>query len=117
EVRPEITVPAYKSLTVHRPVKTITAADVDAQMTLFLERHAQMVPKLEGGAEIGDYLTADLTFHHEGKVLNQVKEIQFRLQPVLRFQDGIVPELGTVLSGIKPGESRETEARIGSGSA
>ena len=29
----------------------------------FLERYAQIVPKLEGGAEIGDYLTADLTFH------------------------------------------------------
>jgi len=117
EVRPEFPLPAYKALTVNRPVKTLTEADVDAQLKLFLERYAQMVPKLDGGAEIGDYLTADLTFHRDGQVYNEVKEIQFRLQPELRFQDGSVPDVGDTLKGIKPGESRETEARIGSGSA
>jgi len=45
-----------------------------------------------------------------------VKEIQFRLQPELRFQDGSVPEVGAALAGVKPGETREAEARIGSGS-
>src|SRR3954469_20417872 len=117
EVRPEFSLPAYKALTVKRPVKTLSEADVDAQLKLFLERYAQMVPKLEGGAEIGDFLTADLRFHRDGQVLNEVKEIQFRLQPELRFRDGSVPDVGAALRGIKPGESRETEARIGSGSA
>jgi trigger factor len=116
EVRPEFPLPAYKALTVHRPVKTLSEGDVDAQLKHFLERYAQMVPKLEGGAEIGDFLTADLRFHRDGQVLNEVKEIQFRLQPELRFQDGSVPEVGAALAGIKPGESREAEARIGSGS-
>lgn len=117
EVRPEFNLPEYKDLTVSRPGKTIEDSDVDAQLTLFLERHAQLVPKLEGGAEIGDYLTADLRFHRDGQALNEVKEIQFRLQPELRFQDGSVPGIGEALLGIKPGEARETEARIGSGSA
>jgi trigger factor len=117
EVRPEFALPSYKDLTVNRPVKTIDDSDVDAQMTRFLERHAQLVPKFEGGAEIGDFLTADLRFHRDGQTLNEVKEIQFRLQPELRFQDGSVPEVGDALKGIKPGEVRETEARIGSGSA
>jgi trigger factor len=76
-----------------------------------------MVPKLEGGAEIGDFLTADLRFHLGDQTLNEVKEIQFRLQPELRFQDGSVPKVGEALAGVKPGETRETEARIGSGSA
>jgi trigger factor len=116
EVRPEFPLPAYKALTVHRPVKTLSEGDVDAQLKHFLERYAQMVPKLEGGAEIGDFLTADLRFHRDGQVLNEVKEIQFRLQPELRFQDGSVPEVGAALAGVKPGESREAEARIGSGS-
>src|SRR5258706_512829 len=62
EVRPEFPLPAYKALTVHRPVKTLSEGDVDAQLKHFLERYAQMVPKLEGGAEIGDFLTADLRF-------------------------------------------------------
>ena len=32
EVRPDFPLPAYKALTVKRPVKTITEADVDAQL-------------------------------------------------------------------------------------
>ena len=75
------------------------------------------MPKLEGGAEVGDYITADLQFHRDGQVLNEAKEIQFRLQPELRFQDGHVPDVAKALTGVRPGESRETDAKIGSGSA
>jgi trigger factor len=116
EVRPDFALPEYKSLTVHRPVKTLTEADVDAQLKLFLERYGEIVPKLEGGAELGDYITADLRFHRESGPLNEAKEVQFRLHPELRFQDGTVPEVGKALVGVKPGESRETDAKIGSSS-
>jgi trigger factor len=117
EVRPEFPLPAYKALSVKRPVKTIADEDVDRQLKLFLERYAQMVPKLEGGAEIGDFVTADIRFERDGETLNEAKEVQFRLQPELRFQDGTVPEVGKALQGVKPGESRNAEATIGSGSA
>jgi trigger factor len=116
EVRPEFDLPAYKDLTVKRPVKTIGDADVEAQLKLFLERYAQVVPKLEGGAGLGDFVTADLRFHRDGQTLNEAKEVQFRLQPELRFQDGSVPNLGEALLGVKPGETRETDAKIGSSS-
>jgi trigger factor len=117
EVRPDFPIPSYKGLTISRPVKTITDDDVDTQLKHFLERYGQMVPKLEGAAEIGDFITADLTFLRDGQVYNQAKEIQFRLQPELRFQDGTIPGLGMALIGVTPGESRVTEASIGSGSA
>lgn len=116
EVRPEFALPTYKDLTVKRPSKAITEKDLDEQYTRFLERYAQLVPKLEGGAELGDYVTADLRFHNEGQTLNEAKEIQFRLQPELRFQDGSVPDLIGPLAGAKPGEAREAKAKIGSGS-
>jgi trigger factor len=116
EVRPDFSVPAYKALTVKRPVKTIGEADVDRQLKLFLERYAQVVPKLEGGADQGDFVTADLRFHVGGQTLNEAKEVQFRLQPELRFQDGSVPDLVKVLAGARPGDPREADARIGSGS-
>ncbi|HEX8201295.1 MAG TPA: trigger factor [Isosphaeraceae bacterium] len=116
EVQPDFPLPAYKAVTVQRPVKQITEPDVDAQLTTFLERYAQLVPKLEGEAELGDFVTADLTFHRDGVVLNTVKEIQFRLQPELRFQDGRVPDLAGILLGVRPGEAREGDAQIGSSS-
>jgi trigger factor len=117
EVQPEFALPNYKGLSVKRPVKKITEADVEAQLKQFLERDAQLVPKLQGGAQVGDFITADLVFHKDGVTLNQAKEIQFRLQPELRFQDGHVPELEAALVGAKPGEVREASAHVGSSSA
>jgi trigger factor len=116
EVEPDFPLPAYKALTVQRPVRQITDADVEAQLKSFLERYAQLVPKLEGSAEVGDYVTADLRFHRDGQTLNEAKEVQFRLQPELRFQDGSVPDLDKALVGAKPGDGREAEAQIGSSS-
>lgn len=116
EVRPDFSLPTYKGLKVKRPVKTIGDSDVDAQLKLFLERYAQLVPKSEGAAEIGDFITADLRFHRGDVTLNEAKEIQFRLQPELRFQDGSVPKVGEALVGVKPGESRDADALIGSSS-
>ncbi|MDR3619745.1 MAG: trigger factor [Paludisphaera borealis] len=114
EVRPEFAAPVFKGLKVKRPIRTVTDKDVDSQFERFLERYAQIVPKLEGAAQVGDYLTADLTFlRDDGTVLNEVKEIQFRLQPELRFQDGRIPEVGKALAGAKPGESREVDAQLG----
>jgi trigger factor len=117
EVQPDFPLPTYKALSVNRPVREIAEKDVDAQLTAFLERYAQLVPKLEGGAELGDQITADLKFHKDGVDLNEVREIQFRLQPELRFQDGRVPDLASALLGAKPGEVREADAEVGSASA
>jgi len=111
EVRPEFPLPAYKALTVNRPVKAITDADVDAQLKQFLERYAQLVPKLEGGAALGDFVTADLKFHADGQPLNEAKEVQFRLQSELRFQDGSVPDLVGALGGVRPGETPSATPR------
>jgi trigger factor len=116
EVRPDFPLPDYKGLSAKKPVKTITEKDVSAQLKQFIERYAQLVPKLEGGAEPGDFITADLHFHQGDRTLNAVKEVQFRLQPELRFQDGTIPEIGKALEGVKPGETRDAEAKIGSGS-
>lgn len=116
EVQPDFPLPAYKALGVRRPVRQIGEADIDGQLTLFLERNAQLVPKFEGGAQVGDYVTADLNFHKDGLQLNQAKEIQFRLQPELRFQDGTVPDLAGALVGARPGDSREAVATVGSAS-
>jgi trigger factor len=116
EVQPDFPLPDYKGLTVERPVRTITEADTEEQLQRFLERYAQKVPKLEGGAERGDLITADLRFDKDGIALNEVKEVEFRLQPELRFQDGKVPDLETALLGARPGDVREADAQIGSSS-
>ena len=73
------------------------------------------MPKLEGGAEVGDYLTADLTFiGPDGEPLDELKEVQFRLQPELRFQDGTITGVGAALAGAaraRRARSRPSSAR------
>jgi trigger factor len=117
EVRPDFPLPSYKELSLKSPVKTVGESDIDVQVTAFRERYAQLVPKLDGVAELGDFVTADLAFHLGGRAYNEAKELQFRLQPELRFQDGTVPELGKALVGAKIGETRMADAKIGSASA
>jgi trigger factor len=117
EVRPEFPLPAYKALTLQSPVRTLAESDIDAQVKAFQERYAQIVPKLEGEAEVGDYITADLVFNLGDKTYNEAKEIQFRLQSELRFQDGTIPGLDKVLVGVKPGDTKVADAKIGSASA
>ena len=113
EVRPEFELPEYKGLVVKRPTRAVLDADVDGRLKLIAEGYARVVPKFEGGAEIGDLITADLAFEFKGRVLNESKETQFRLQPELRFQDGTVPKAGEAFVGILPGEARTTDAVIG----
>ncbi|HWE36056.1 MAG TPA: trigger factor [Isosphaeraceae bacterium] len=116
EVQPDFKLPAYKAAVVKRPTRQITDADVEAQLKTFLERYAQLVPKLEGGAEVGDYVTADLTFHRDGQTMNEAKEVEFRIQPELRFQDGRVPDLARALAGARPGETRDADTIVGTAS-
>jgi len=117
EVRPDFAAPVYDNLTVKRPTRALTDKDTENQYKAFLERYADVVPKTEGGAETGDVIVADLVFSRNGEQVNTAKEIQFRLQPELRFQDGRVPTCGETLAGVKPGESRTTKALVGTASA
>ena len=116
EVQPDFDLPEYKGLSLKRPVKTISDRDIDTQLNTFMERYAQLIPKLEGGAELGDFITADVAFHKDGVALNTSKELQFRLQPELRFQDGKISAFDKCMVGAKPGDVRDTEAQVGSSS-
>jgi len=115
EVRPQFELPNYKGFKLRRPIITISEKDVDHNFTRVLEEYGQLVPKLDGAAEIGDHITADLTFLRlDGRLINEVKEVKFRLQPELRFQNGTSTGLGAALTGARPGDVREVEAKLGS---
>jgi trigger factor len=114
EVRPEFDLPKYQGLKVVRPIAAITEKDVDLQLTYYLEQRGQVVPKLEGAAERGDYLTADLVFvRGDGKRLGELKECEFRLLSELRFQNGSIANISDAFVGVKPGDSREVKAKLG----
>jgi trigger factor len=117
EVQPEFPLPDYKNLTIKRPIRVVHDSDIDVELKKYIERFAQVVPKLEGGVAEGDYVTANITFLNNGAVRNEVRDVNFRVFPELRFTDGFIPDLAKAIEGAKIGESRITKAEIGSASA
>jgi trigger factor len=111
EVRPEFQVPKWKGLTIEKPVRQITAEDVQEALQRILANRGRLVP-YDGPAESGDYVTVNLTFLDGEQVLSSAAEEVVRLRPVLSFRDGKVEEFDRLLSGVRAGETRQGEALI-----
>ncbi len=57
EVRPEFDLPEWKGLTIERPVREFTEADVDKRLEVIVANRGQLVP-FDGPAASGDYISA-----------------------------------------------------------
>ena len=111
EVRPEFDLPQWKGLKIERPVREFTEADVDQALERGLAQHGQLVP-LEGKAELGDYITTNLAFSHEGVTLSNAEDEVIRIRPVLSFRDGKIEGFGKLMVGVEADETRECEAKL-----
>jgi len=106
EVRPEFDLPQWKGLKIEKPVHEYTDADVDETLQNILARRGRLAPH-DGPASPGDYITANLTFQHDGRELASAEEEVIRIRPVLSFRDGNIEDFGALMSGVRAGETRE----------
>jgi trigger factor len=111
EVRPEFDLPNYGGLSIKRPVRTITDAEVQAYLENYLAQFGQLVPH-DGPAEAGDYVLAALRFESNGAELAHAAERQIRIRPTLRFADAEVAGFDRLMQGVRPGEKREITSKI-----
>ena len=111
EVRPNFDLPNYKGLSLKRPVKTFTDADVDKEQNRILARFGQLVPK-PGKAQIGDYLVADMTTRLGSNVLGSVKECTLRVDDTLAFKDGVAEKFAAQTQGAKAGDKRKVDITL-----
>jgi trigger factor len=111
EVRPEFDMPEWKGLSVERPVRDFTAADVDQQLKQILRRHGRLIPH-SGAAAIGDYITATITFKQGDILVSTLPEQQLCIRPVLSFRDGKIIDFGKALEGAKAGDTRTANTEI-----
>jgi len=110
EVRPQFELPNYKGIKLRRQTYKFTDADVEKEERRLLEPHGQIVPKGEDATvEIGDFITVDLTSRIDGKVMNEVKEAQIRVDERLALRDGVAEKFGEALKGAKAGDERKVE--------
>lgn len=105
EVRPEFDLPEYKGLQLRRPTHTITDSDIQKEERRLLEQFGQIVPK-DGPVAADDIITADLTVTHNGKELNQSKELRVKIEKRLAFSDGVIEDFAKQMVGAQAGETR-----------
>lgn len=111
EVRPEFELPDYHGLTIERPVRQITDADVEAYTQDFLEQYAQLVP-VDEPAQAGDSVVVNVQFTHNGQPLREFHELVLRVRPVLRFYDAELTGFDQLMVGASADEVREADLTI-----
>lgn len=111
EVRPEFDLPDYSGLKLKRPVRSVTDGDVKSYLERYLTQFGRMVP-VDGPAEAGDFVFADVNFTWGDKNLRNLKDQKIRILPLLRFQDAEVEKFDTLMVGVTPGEQRDAETTV-----
>lgn len=111
EVRPDFELPNYTGLTIQRPSREISDADVDAYLQKFLAQYGAPAPKSEPAAA-GDNVNVDIEFLWNGTLLRRMSDLSLQLRPKLRFPDGELNNFATLLEGATPGAVKETELVI-----
>lgn len=112
EVRPTFDLPEYKGLKLKRPIHTFTDDEIADQERRLLAPHGQVVPKPEGNAQVGDSLTADITFKDGDKTVGELKEVSIRVEKLVAFKDGFVKGFADAVKGAKAGDTKTVEVSL-----
>lgn len=111
EVRPDFDLPKWKGLKIDRPTRDFSKEDIDDQLKQTLSRYGQLAPH-RGTAEIGDFVTMDLTVAADGKKVAELKEIVATVREELSFSDARVEDFGKLVVGSKAGEKKKTKVEL-----
>ncbi len=111
EVRPEFELPHWKGLKIDRPTKEFSTEDVDAQLRRLLERRGRLVP-YNGAAELGDFISANISFKHGDEVLARAEEEVLCIRKKLSLRDGTLEGFDTLMVGVQANETREGQVKL-----
>lgn len=117
EVRPTFDLPDYKGLKLKRPVHTYTDDEVVTEEKRILSRYGSLVPKPEGKAEVGDYLTVDMTTRLGDRVIGNAKEMTLRVDDRIAFKDAVAHDLAKQVAGAGAGDTRVVDITMTDGVA
>jgi len=109
EVAPEFELPDYDGLEIERPSAAVTDEQVEETIGNLLGSRGRLVPT-EGPAEAGDVVVTDVTISGEG-IDRQVDNLELRVAPA-QVEGIILEDLGTALTGAKPGETISLTAQV-----
>jgi len=111
EVRPEFELPKWKGLSIRRPSREISEADVDESILRVLRERGRLVP-FEGSPSDGDLLVANLRFVAGDEVLSEAEEVEIVVRPRLSFADGEVEGFDAIAAKARSGAAVTAEVRL-----
>ncbi len=111
EVRPDVDLPDFASVTLKRPTREISDEDVKTYIDRMLLDYGEKAES-EDGAKTGDYVSAAVSFSHGANTIREFSDLSVRVQPTLRFQDGEISGFDALMAGAKAGTTVEAELAI-----
>jgi trigger factor len=102
EVRPEFEMPKWKGLSISRPAREISEADVDEALGNLLRERARFVPH-DGAPAPGDLIVATLAFRDGDRVLSRAEEMEIVVREKLSLADAELPGFAKLVAKAKPG--------------
>ena len=115
EVRPEFEMPEWKGLSIKRPNREISDADVEESVNNLLRERGRLVPA-KGSPKQGDLIVANLKCtDDDGKVLSHTEEMEIVVRPKLSLADAELDGFDKLVSQLKPGEKVTSKSTISEG--
>ena len=112
EVRPEFEMPEWKGLSIKRPNREISDADVEEAVGNLLRERGRLVPS-KGSPKPGDLMVANLKCtDDDGKVLSHAEEMEIVVRPKLSLADAELDGFDKLVSELKPGEKVASKISI-----
>jgi trigger factor len=111
EVRPEFDLPKWKGLSITRPAREISDADVDEALGNLLAERGRFVPH-DGSPAVGDLVVADLRFLDGDDQLSVASEAEIVVRPKLSFADAELPGFDALAKKAKAGATITAPVRV-----
>jgi trigger factor len=112
EVRPQFDLPNYRGLKLRRPVHTFSEQEVEQEERRLLTPYGKIVPKTEGGAQLGDLIVVDAVISSGERQIGKLENATLRVDKQLAFKDGVAEHFGEEVNDAKAGDTREINVAL-----
>lgn len=106
QVKPEVKLGEYKGLEIEAFDTNVTDEEVDAEIKKLQERHAELVVKEEGTAELGDTVVIDFAGYVDGEAFEGGTAENYTLE---LGSASFIPGFEDQLVGLATGEEKDVE--------
>lgn len=111
EVRPEFDLPKWQGLSLERPEREFTDADVDARIAELALQFSDLAPVDEPIA-IGDFAVCNITGTCDGKIVSTDEEQLIKVRSTLSLADATVEGFEKLMLGAKAGDKKTVSVEI-----